>query len=98
MINWQFTDSHELLTSTLEHGALTWIDGRSDPYAEATVTTTRPSFESIILGQRTVADEAKRGEINLSGDPTAVSDLLALLVSFNSDFPIVEPIEPAQMQ
>src|SRR5882672_7535666 len=39
VINWRFTDTHESLASTLEHGALTSITGKTDPNAVATVTT-----------------------------------------------------------
>ena len=75
IINWRFTDTHESLTSTLAHGALTWI-GKTVPDAVATVTTTRTAFESVILGQRTLADAIGHREITSIGDAKAVSHLV----------------------
>jgi alkyl sulfatase BDS1-like metallo-beta-lactamase superfamily hydrolase len=91
VINWRFTDTRELLGSTLEHGALTSITGKTAPNAVATVTTTRPVFESVILGQRTLADAMERGDIATAGDAKALSDLFSLLVDFETGFPVVEP-------
>jgi alkyl sulfatase BDS1-like metallo-beta-lactamase superfamily hydrolase len=91
VINRQFTDTRESLASTLEHGALTSINGKTAPNAVTTVTTTRPVFESVILGQRTLADAMEHREITPVGDAKAVSDLFALLVDFEEGLPIVEP-------
>jgi linear primary-alkylsulfatase len=91
VINWMFTDTRESLTSTLEHGALTSTTRKIAPNADTTVTTTRPVFEAVILGQRTLADALDRGEITTSGNAKAVRDLWALLVDFRSGFPMVTP-------
>jgi alkyl sulfatase BDS1-like metallo-beta-lactamase superfamily hydrolase len=91
VINWRFTDTSESLMSTLEHGALTSVAGRTSPNAVATVTTTRPVFESIVLGKRTLRDAIEHGDIMTSGDARAISDLWALLVEFRPDFPVVGP-------
>jgi alkyl sulfatase BDS1-like metallo-beta-lactamase superfamily hydrolase len=91
VINWRFTDTRESLASTLEHGALTSIAGKTAPNAATTVTTTRPVFESVILERRTLADAIEHGEITTIGDAKAVSDLFGLLVDFKSGFPVVEP-------
>src|SRR6266404_4116937 len=91
VINWRFTDTRESLASTLEHGALTWITGKTAPNAVTTVTTKRPVFESIILRRRTLADAMEHGELASVGDTNAVSDLLALLADFETGFPVVEP-------
>ena len=93
VINWRFTDTNELLASTLEHGALTWIDGKTDPNAVATVTTTRSVLEGLVLGQRTISDAMKQGAITTVGDSKAVPDLCALLDEFETGFPIVESAE-----
>jgi alkyl sulfatase BDS1-like metallo-beta-lactamase superfamily hydrolase len=91
VINWQFTDTGESLASTLEHGALTSITGKTARNAVSTVTTTRAVFENVILGQRTLADAMEHGEVTNSGDSKAASNLLALLVDFETGFPVVEP-------
>jgi alkyl sulfatase BDS1-like metallo-beta-lactamase superfamily hydrolase len=89
VINWRFTDTHETLTSTLEHGALTWISGKSDPHADATLTTARQILEPIILGRKTFADSA--AQMTITGNAKDVSDLWALLVDFKTGIPLVEP-------
>jgi alkyl sulfatase BDS1-like metallo-beta-lactamase superfamily hydrolase len=91
VINWRFADTGELLASTLAHGALTSITGKTAPNAVTTVTTTRTAFESVLLRQRTLADAMAHREITTIGDAKTVSDLLALLVDFEPAFPIVEP-------
>ena len=91
VINWRFTDTDESLTSTLEHGALTWITGKNAPLATTTVTASRVAFESVILGQRTLQDAMEHREITTVGNAEAVSHLLALLVDFETEFPVVEP-------
>lgn len=96
VINWRFTDTHESLTSTLEYGALTAIAGKTSPNAAATVTTTRTAFESVILEKRTLADEIAQRDISIAGDAKAVSDLWALLVDFETGFPLAEPNESAR--
>jgi len=96
VINWRFTDTHESLVSTLEHGALTSITGKTDPNALTTVSTTRPVFESVILGQRTLAGATERHEMTMIGNAKVVSDLFALLVDFESGFPVVEPLRLTQ--
>ncbi len=75
----------------LEHGALTSITGNIAPNAVTTVTTTRTVFESVILGQRTLADAMQHRAITTIRDAKAVFDLFALLVNFEAGFPVVEP-------
>jgi len=48
-------------------------------------------FETVIVGQRTLAGATEQYEITMIGNAKAVSDLLAVLVDFNPGFPIVEP-------
>ncbi len=91
VINWGFSDTHESLASTLQHGALTAISGKADPSATSTVTTTRGVFEGVILGQRTLNDAIEHSEIATTGDTQAVLDLWALLVDFRTGFSVVEP-------
>ena len=87
VINWRFTDTDESLASTLKHGALTWITGKTAPNAATTATTTRAVFESVILRQRTLAHAFEQREITTIGDAKAISDLLALLTDFDPGFP-----------
>jgi alkyl sulfatase BDS1-like metallo-beta-lactamase superfamily hydrolase len=91
IINWKFSDSHESLASTCQHGALTSISGKTDPTATATVTTTRSVLENIILGERTLSDAIQRGDLVTTGNARAVVDFWALLVEFRTGFAIAEP-------
>ena len=91
VINWRFTDTNETLVSTLENGALTWVAGKSDPTADASVVTTRPAFEFVILGQRTLADAMDKGSISTTGNASALSDLWKLIVDFKTGIPLVAP-------
>ena len=95
VINWTFTDTHESLTSTLQHGALTSTTRKIAPGADTTVATTRLVLEAVILGQRPLADAVSRGEITTTGNVTALTDLWALLVDFPSAFPLVAPARAA---
>ena len=94
VINWNFTDTRESLVSTLQHGALTSVAGKTAPDAVAAVTATRLALESVILGQRTLADAIRRGDIKIAGAAGRVSDLMALLDDFEAGFPIIEPGQP----
>jgi alkyl sulfatase BDS1-like metallo-beta-lactamase superfamily hydrolase len=91
VINWRFTDTHEVLASTLEHGALTAIAGRTAPNSDAIATTTRRTLEKLILGQQSLDDAMTHGDITIGGDAKAVSGLWALLVEFKTGFAIVTP-------
>jgi alkyl sulfatase BDS1-like metallo-beta-lactamase superfamily hydrolase len=92
VLNWRFIDSKESLASTLEHGALTSIVGKTASDAEAMVITTRVAFEEVVMGQRRLSDEIQQGDITISGNPGRVVDLIALLDDFEAGFPIVEPL------
>jgi alkyl sulfatase BDS1-like metallo-beta-lactamase superfamily hydrolase len=95
VINWRFTDSGETLVSTLQHGALTTIDGKSNPKADASVVTSRRVLEPVILDQRTLADVMKDGGMTVTGDAKHVSDLWALVVDFKTGIALIEPgVEP----
>jgi alkyl sulfatase BDS1-like metallo-beta-lactamase superfamily hydrolase len=90
VIAWRFTDTKEALVSTLEHGALTWSSGKSDPHADASVVTTRQILEPVILGQGTLTDAVGHG-LTATGNANAVSDLWALLVDFKTGIALIEP-------
>ncbi len=91
VITWTFGDTRESLTSTLDHGALTSTTRKMASHADASVTTTRPVFEAVVLGQRTLANALDGGQITASGNVNAVRDLWALLVGFPSTFPMAAP-------
>ncbi|HXS05309.1 MAG TPA: alkyl sulfatase dimerization domain-containing protein [Rhizomicrobium sp.] len=87
VIAWRFTDTKEALTSTLQHGALIWIAGKTAANADANVTTTRAALEPVILGKAPL-DQAG---LKTVGNAKALSDLWALLVNFQTGFPMLAP-------
>ena len=91
VINWKFSDTHESLASTCEHGALTWINGKADPNAATTVTSTRTAFENVILGRQALTNVMQQGGLTTTGDPKALLDFWALLVDFPAGVSLIEP-------
>ena len=91
VINWHFPDTKESASSTLSHGALTAVIGKDAANAVATVTMTRALFQAAVMGQRAIADAIQRGDAEVVGNATRVTQLFGLLEDFDAAFPIVEP-------
>jgi len=79
----QTKPAEQSLASTLKHGALTSISDKTASNAVAMVRTTRPVFESVIVGQRTLADATQHRGITTSVFGSGTSD--------------IEPIGPAEI-
>ena len=94
VLNWRFTDTGESLASTVDHAALTYVTNKTAGNAEASITTTRPVFNAIVLRQRTLAEALQRGELTVSGNGARLTELMGLLDDFDPSFPIVEPKRP----
>jgi len=90
-LNWVFTDSGEQVALLLSNGALSHVLGRTHEVADATVTLTRAALNRFILGESSLDDEAKAGEITVEPDLAALDQLLALLDEFSLWFNIIEP-------
>jgi alkyl sulfatase BDS1-like metallo-beta-lactamase superfamily hydrolase len=90
-LNWVFTDTKEQVLLHLSNGALSHVIGRTDPDADATITLTRAALNRFILGQSTLDDEAKSGEITVSPSIAPLDTLLGLLDDFDLWFNIIEP-------
>ncbi len=88
-IQWRFSDSQEILSATLSHGALT-TGSKADPQASM-VTTSRAALEPVILGQKTLADAMADGSVKIVGDARPLTDFWALLVDFKTGIPLIEP-------
>ena len=73
------------------HGALTTTLDRTAPDVNATVMLTRPAFEAIVLGQRTLADGMQSHAVTVSGDISQVATLFSFLDAFDAAFPVIEP-------
>ncbi len=94
VLNWRFTDTKEVLASTLDHAALTYVVGKTAANADAGVTTTREVFNAIILRQRTFDEARQRGELTITGTAARFTELMALFDDVDPTFAIVEPRRP----
>ena len=75
----------------LSNGALSHVLGCHHESANATVTLTRAALDRFILGESTLDDESKSGEITVKPDIAPLDGLLALLGDFSLWFNIIEP-------
>jgi alkyl sulfatase BDS1-like metallo-beta-lactamase superfamily hydrolase len=91
VINWRFLDTRDSAASTLSHGALTAVMGKEAGNADVTVTIPRAVFESVVLGQRAMAETIERGDATVTGNSGRLIQLFGLFDDFDGAFPIVEP-------
>ncbi len=93
-INWRVTNrdgSTEEWALGLEHSTLNAVEGRLDPDADATLTTTRDELNAVLQGSKALTDAVTEGTITLDGDPAALALVFGNLDTFESGFAIVEP-------
>jgi len=91
VINWTFTDTGDKFIVNLENSALTHLSGKLAAKADAGITLTRATLDSILLKQKTFPDAIMAGEIKVEGDPGKLGELMGMLDEFALGFPIVEP-------
>ncbi len=91
ILAWNFTDIDEQWTLRVTSGALSTVAGRLDEQAQATVTTTRATLNSLILQEIDAIEAFSSGAISVDGDPMALAGFLGLLDDPPHDFPIVTP-------
>ena len=90
-VAWNFTDIDEQWTLRVTSGALSTVAGKLAPDAQATVTTTRATLNSLILQEIDAMEAFGSGAITVDGDPMALAGFLGLLDEAPHDFPIVTP-------
>jgi alkyl sulfatase BDS1-like metallo-beta-lactamase superfamily hydrolase len=91
VLGWDFTDTGEQLTLTVTNGAMSAVHGRISDGAQATVTTTRATLDSVLLQEIDPIEAFSSGAIAVAGDGTALGTFLSLLDEPPADFPIVTP-------
>jgi len=91
VLNWRFTDSGETIVSTLDHAALTYVQGKRVESADASATTTRAVFNAIVLRQRTFEDARTKGDLTVAGNAAKLTDLMSYFDDFDPAFNIIEP-------
>lgn len=79
VLNWHFTDRQEQLALTLCHSTLTYRLGCAVPNATASITTTRATLDSIVLGRLKLPDARASGALRIEGEEGQAAALLAML-------------------
>ena len=91
VLGWRFTDRGEEWTLRVHNGAVSTVEGRIADEAQATVTTTRATFDSLILKEIDPLEAFGSGAITVEGDGMALGTFLGLLDEPPEGFPIVTP-------
>ncbi|WP_119419155.1 alkyl/aryl-sulfatase [Desertibaculum subflavum] len=90
-IDWRFTDTGEIVALNLENSTLTHLLGQPSTRPAATVTTTRPVLDALMVKQSTVAEATQSGALKVEGDAQPLHDLFDMLDDFPAMFPILTP-------
>ncbi|MBV1907170.1 MAG: MBL fold metallo-hydrolase, partial [Pseudomonadales bacterium] len=90
-LNLHITDTHEKFLVTLENAVLNHQAGHTKKEVDASVHTTRLALADLGLKIRTLQTLLSTGEISLSGNESALTDLVNLLDEFDFWFQIVLP-------
>lgn len=92
--HWRFTDTGQRFVLTLQNGALSHQALAADaptPRSDAQIRLTRAVLDDISLQKTSFPAALQAGQISVDGQPAKLLELLGLLDSFNSQFPIIEP-------
>jgi linear primary-alkylsulfatase len=91
VINWNFTDTQQVYALTLEDSALTYVANKQVAGADASLTLTRDTLNTIMLRRVKISDAIQSGQIKVIGEAGSAGELFSLFDTFNPDFEIVEP-------
>src|ERR1700712_1403600 len=94
VLNWVFTDIAQTHVLNLEHSALTHRSGARVEHADATLTLTRMTLNTIMMQQTTFPEAVGAGHIKIEGNGAKLLELLSLFDTFSPLFEIVEPKKP----
>lgn len=75
----------------LENGVLNHTANAAAANADATITLSRPTLDSLVLKQTTLDDAVKDGKVTINGDKGKLTELLSYLDNFDFWFNIAEP-------
>jgi alkyl sulfatase BDS1-like metallo-beta-lactamase superfamily hydrolase len=93
-LNFDFTDTNEQYVLGLENSAIHHSRNKQADNADATITLTRETLNNVLLGQGTLDDKIKLGDIEVEGDQAKLGELVSMLDTFDFWFNIVTPNNP----
>jgi alkyl sulfatase BDS1-like metallo-beta-lactamase superfamily hydrolase len=91
VLNWRLTDTRQDYVLNLENSALTHVADTLAENADATLTLTRATLDEISLQKTSFEAAMESGQITITGRREKFAELLAMLDTFPSRFPVVEP-------
>jgi alkyl sulfatase BDS1-like metallo-beta-lactamase superfamily hydrolase len=89
-LNVDFTDLNQKYALMVENGTLNYENRLADA-ADATLTLTKGTLDSINLGETTLDKAVQAGDVKLDGSEQSVTDFLGMLDTFPFWFNIVTP-------
>ena len=96
VLNWEFGDTGQRYTLTLQNCALTYLADRHAESADATVTLDRATLNRVILHELALPEAVAAGLVRIAGDGTKIAELFALLDDFTIAFEVVEPLRTSR--
>jgi alkyl sulfatase BDS1-like metallo-beta-lactamase superfamily hydrolase len=91
VLNWHFTDTAQNYVLNLENSALTYQADASADAPDASLTLTREVLDQISLKKTSFAAALQSGQIRVTGQPAKLAELLGLLETPATMFPLIEP-------
>ena len=93
-----FPDIKEEHILFLKNSVLHNFKGDTSKNTDGVLTLNRSTFDNVIVGNITLKDAVKNGDVIVTGDRKAIKNLLLLLDKFDPNWPIVTPrkMEPAR--
>jgi alkyl sulfatase BDS1-like metallo-beta-lactamase superfamily hydrolase len=91
VLNWQFTDTQQNFVLNLDNSALSHVADATAKDADATLTLSRQTLDEIALQKITFPAALQTGKIVVTGKSEKLLELLSMIDSFATMFPLVEP-------
>jgi alkyl sulfatase BDS1-like metallo-beta-lactamase superfamily hydrolase len=89
--NWHFTDVDEHWVLGLSNRALHATPNQVEDAADASVTTTKATLQSVFGGRTTIPEAIEAGTIAITGNAASLLSIFGHLEVFSTGFAIVEP-------
>ena len=89
VINFVTPDTGQEFVVELSGGTLTNIEGYQSNAADATIIMNRTDLDPVIMGRTTLAEQLQAGVGSVLGDSSVLSQLAAVLITFNAGFEVM---------